>query len=127
MPKVKMSEKVVEKTIAVSATTVALDGTGAEALVAKLQANKDATKALEAEYAELQASIYNLMGYKKVGSTWVGEAEVGTIAGNEVVKVNTIDRANFEKERLLAEKPEMLPIIEAYTVNKPYKVLKTVR
>ena len=127
MPKVKMSEKVVEKTIVVSETVVALDGTGADALIAKLQANKDATKALEAEYAELQSSIYSLLGYKKVGNTWVGEAEVGTIAGNEVVKVNTIDRANFDKERLLAEKPEMLPIIEAYTTNKPYKVLKTVR
>ena len=127
MPKVKMSEKVVEKTIAVSTTSVSLDGTGAEALLAKLQANKDATKALEAEYAELQGNIYSLLGYKKVGNSWVGEAEVGTIAGTEVVKVVTRNRDSFDKERMLAEKPEMLPIIEAYTTNNPYKVLNTVR
>ncbi len=127
MPTVKMSEKIIEKIIEVGTTTVALDATNAEDLVAKLQANKDATKALEAEYAELQAGIYSLLGYKKVGTSWVGTAEEGTIAGNAIVKVNTIARDTFDKNALLADKPELLPVIEAYTVNKPYKVLKTVR
>jgi len=127
MPTVKMSEKIVEKTIEVGITTVALDGTGIEATIAKLQANKDATKALEAEYAELQSVIYTALGYKKVDGTWIGTAEEGTIAGNAIVKVNTISRATFDKGALLAEKPELLETIEAFTFDKPYKVLKTVR
>ena len=127
MTKTVIVEKVVETTISSSTAIVALDTTNAKDLLAKLDANKSARKALEANYDSLQSEIYALLGYIKVSNKWVGSAEQGTIGGIPVVTVSTVNAEKFNKNALLADKPELLPIIEAYTEPNPYKVLKTVR
>jgi len=126
MPRTEIAQEVVVKTtIAVATKSVALDATNAGDLIAKFNAVKDTIKTAQEEAKALQAEIYPLLGYELVNGEWVGEAEVGTIAGNVVVKVATINATKFEKEKLLNDKPELAPVFEAYTIPAPYKAMKT--
>ena len=88
MPRTEIAQEVVVKTtIAVATKEVALDATNAGELIAELNATKDAIKTAQDKAKALQAEIYPLLGYTLVNNEWIGEAEVGTIAGNVVVKV----------------------------------------
>ena len=126
MPRTSIETEVTRKVVAtVSTTEVALDATNAGELVALLNATKDAIKASEAKADALKAELYTLLGYSLVNGEWVGTAEVGTVGGNVVVKVATINATKFEKDRLLSDKPELAPVFEAYTIPAPYKAMKT--
>jgi hypothetical protein len=127
---------VVDTVVAVRTTTttikndtkiIALDQTNAKELLEKFEANKADKATLEAQYKSLQAEIYALLGYKKVGDKWIGVADEGTIDGVSVVKVGTQTRTNFDKEKFLQENPELLPLVEAFTSESTNTVLKTTR
>ena len=131
MPKGTVATKVVvrETTTELKAETkvVSLDKTNAKELLEKFEANKVNKATLEAEYKALQAEIYALLGYKKVGDKWIGVVEEGTIEGVSVVKVGTQTRQNFNKEKFLQENPHLLEIVESFTETNTNTVLKTVR
>lgn len=131
MPKGTVATKVVvrETTTELKAETkvVSLDKTNAKELLEKFEANKVNKATLEAEYKSLQAEIYSLLGYKKVGDKWIGIAEEGTIEGVSVVKVGTQTRQNFNKEKFLQENPHLIEIVESFTETNTNTVLKTVR
>jgi len=131
MPKGTVSTKVAvrETTTELKAETkvVSLDKTNAKELLEKFEANKVNKATLEAEYKALQAEIYALLGYKKVGDKWIGVVEEGTIEGVSVVKVGTQTRQNFNKEKFLQENPHLLEIVESFTETNTNTVLKTVR
>jgi hypothetical protein len=123
----KVTKVDVSTTINYSTTVVELDDTIASELLAKFEANKENKATLEAEYKTLQEQIYALLGYKKVGTKWIGTAEAGTIAGVEVVKVGTQTRSNFDKEKFLQSHPELLAEFEKFTEQATHTVLKTTR
>lgn len=131
MPKGTVSTKVAvrETTTELKAETkvVSLDKTNAKELLEKFEANKVNKATLEAEYKALQAEIYALLGYKKVGDKWIGVVEEGTIEGVSVVKVGTQTRQNFNKEKFLQENPHLLEMVESFTETNTNTVLKTVR
>lgn len=131
MPTGKVETKVVvrETTTELKAETkiVSLDTTNAKELLEKFEANKVNKATLEAEYKSLQAEIYALLGYKKVGDKWIGVAEEGTLEGVSVVKVGTQTRQNFNKEKFLQENPDLLELVEKFTETNTNTVLKTVR
>lgn len=131
MPKGTVATKVVvrETITELKAETkiVSLDTTNAKELLEKFEANKVNKATLEAEYKALQAEIYALLGYKKVGDKWIGVVEEGTIEGVSVVKVGTQTRQNFNKEKFLQENPHLLEIVESFTETNTNTVLKTVR
>ena len=106
---------------------IVLDQTNAKELLEKFEANKADKATLEAQYKSLQAEIYALLGYKKVGDKWIGVADEGTIDGVSVVTVGTQTRTNFDKEKFLQENPELLPLVEAFTSESTNTVLKTTR
>lgn len=131
MPKGTVSTKVAvrETTTELKAETkvVSLDKTNAKELLEKFEANKVNKATLEAEYKALQAEIYALLGYKKVGDKWIGVVEEGTIEGVSVVKVGTQTRQNFNKEKFLQENPHLIEMVESFTETNTNTVLKTVR
>lgn len=127
---------VVDTVVAVRTTTttikndtniIALDKTNAKELLTKFEANKADKATLEAQYKSLQAEIYSLLGYTKVGDKWIGVAEEGTIDGVSVVKVASQKRTNFNKDEFLQENPALLPLVEAFTSESIYTILKTTR
>lgn len=127
---------VVDTVVAVRTTTttikndtniIALDETNAKELLAKFEANKADKATLEAQYKSLQAEIYSLLGYTKVGDKWIGVAEEGTIDGVSVVKVASQKRTNFNRDEFLQENPALLPLVEAFTSESIYTILKTTR
>ena len=126
MPRTSIETEVTRKVVAtVSTTEVALDATNAGELVALLNATKDAIKASEAKADALKAELYTLLGYSLVNGEWVGTAEVGTVGGNVVVKVATINSTKFDKKGLIKSHPEVEALIDAFTTPAPYKALKT--
>lgn len=131
MPKGTVATKVAvrETTTELKAETkvVSLDETNAKDLLEKFEANKVNKATLEAEYKALQAEIYALLGYKKVGDKWIGVVEEGTIEGVSVVKVGTQTRQTFNKEKFLQENPHLLDLVETFTETNTNTVLKTVR
>ena len=56
------------------------------------------------ELEKIKAEIYTLMGWEKVKvnkkDKWVGEAEVGLIAGEERVKIDLRERTDFDGDVL---------------------------
>lgn len=127
---------VVDTVVAVRTTTttikndtnvIVLDETNAKELLTKFEANKADKATLEAQYKSLQAEIYSLLGYTKVGDKWIGVAEEGTIDGVSVVKVASQKRTNFNRDEFLQENPALLPLVEAFTSESIYTILKTTR
>lgn len=127
--KVVVKEVVKEIATEIAQKEVVLDTTNAGELIAELSAVRDAIDAQNKKADELKAELYKLMGYKLDVATdkWVGDAEVGTIAGNAVVKVATINATNFDKKALITDNPELADVIQAYTKPAPYKALKIVK
>lgn len=126
----KVAKVVVEQREAVVAhekAVVVLDDTNAKELIAKFEKNKNDKAVVEAEYKALQAEIYALLGYKKVGDKWIGVAEQGTIEGVAVVKVSTQTRNNFLKEKFLQANPELLELVEKFTEENSFTRLDTIK
>lgn len=126
----KVAKVVVEQREAVVAhekAVVVLDDTNARELIAKFEKNKNDKAVVEAEYKALQAEIYALLGYKKVGDKWIGVAEQGTIEGVAVVKVSTQTRNNFQKEKFLQANPELLELVEKFTEENSFTRLDTIK
>ena len=128
MARTEIKTEVVRKVITeVVNTEVALDATDASELISDLSATRDAIDTAEKKADAIKAKLYALMGYKLVNDEWVGDAELGTIGGNVVVKVATINNTKFDKKALIAENPEIEELIKAYTKPAPYKSLKIVK
>jgi len=126
MPRTKVETEVTRKVVtSVSTTEVALDATNAGELLALLSTTKDTIKANQDKEKALKAELYALLGYELVNDEWVGTAEAGTIGGNVVVRVATINATNFDKKGLIEKHPEMEALIKAFTLPAPYKALKT--
>jgi hypothetical protein len=128
MGRTEIKTEVIKKVITeVVNTEVALDATNAGELIAELSAVRDTIDANEKKADAIKAKLFELMGYELVNKKWEGEAELGTIGGNVVVKVATINNTKFDKDALLAEKPELEKVLQAYTKPAPYKALKIVK
>lgn len=128
MGRTEIKTEVIKKVITeVVNTEVALDATNAGELIAELSAVRDTIDANTDKAEAIKAKLYELMGYELVNKKWEGEAELGTIGGNVVVKVATINNTKFDKDALLAEKPELEKVLQAYTKPAPYKALKIVK
>jgi len=126
----KVAKVVVEQREAVVAhekNVVALDDTNARELIAKFEKNKNDKAVIEAEYKALQAEIYGLLGYKKVGDKWIGIAEQGTIEGVAVVKVSSQSRENFKKDKFLQANPELLELVLSFTEETSFTRLDTIK
>lgn len=120
-----------KKTVVVEvSTTKALDATPALAKDAKraleVLAAAKRTKALaEKQYETAQAELYTLLGYTKIGSSWVGIATEGTIAGVPVITIGTQTRDDFDKEGLLKANPHLVEVFAQHTKDKIVQVMKT--
>ena len=123
-----MSKKT--KAVVEVSTTKVLDSTPAEAKKAKkaLEALANAKKVkAEAEkvYAKAQADLYEMLGYTKVGSSWIGIAQEGTIAGVPVIVIGTQNRDDFDKEGLLKANPHLVELFADFTKEKISPVMRT--
>lgn len=128
MSRTEIKTEVIRKVITeVVNKEVALDATDASELIAELSAVRDALDANKKKADAIKAKLYELMGYELVNEEWVGDAELGTIGGNVVVKVATINNSTFDKKSLIADKPELEEVIKAYTKPAPYKSIKIVK
>ena len=126
MPRTKVETEVTTKVItSVTTTQVALDATNASALLVKLSNAKDAIKANQDEEKALKAELYALLGYTLVNDEWVGTAEAGTLGGNVVVRVATVNATKLDKENLFKAHPTVEALIKDFTIPAPYKALKT--
>jgi hypothetical protein len=126
MPRTKVETEVTTKVVtSVTTTQVALDATNASELIVKLDSVKDTIKANQDTEKALKAELYALLGYTLVNDEWVGTAEAGTVAGNVVVRVATINSTKFDKKGLIKTHPEVEALINAFTTPAPYKALKT--
>jgi len=107
-----MASTVVTKTteVVTSTTTVELDSTDAAQLIARFTAAKAAMKVLEAEKESAEAAIRELLG----------DAEVGTIAGVERVRIAQRNRSNIDRKVLQTAFPEAY---QASLYESPYTVL----
>lgn len=99
--------------VSTEVTAVTLDNTNAEELIAKFNEAKIAIKQLEAQKAEAEKALRELMG----------SSEVGLIAGVERVKIATRVRGDLNREQLKTAFPEAY---EACMETKPYTVLTAV-
>jgi hypothetical protein len=122
--KTEVTRKVVTEVVN---TEVALDATNAGELIAELSALRDAIDANETKVEAIKAKLYELMDYQLVNKKWVGDTELGTIGGNVVLKIATINNTKFDKDALIADKPELDEVLKAYTKPAPYKALKIVK
>ena len=128
MGRTEIKTEVIKKVITeVVNTEVALDATNAGELIAELSAVRDTIDANEKKADAIKAKLFELMGYELVNKKWEGEAELGTIGGNVVVKVATINNTKFDKDALLKDQPELEKVLQAYTKPAPYKSLKIVK
>lgn len=128
MGRTEIKTEVIKKVITeVVNTEVALDATNAGELIAELSAVRDTIDANKVKAEAIKAELYKLMGYELANEKWVGDAELGTIGGNVVVKVATINNTKFDKDALLKDQPELEKVLQAYTKPAPYKSLKIVK
>jgi len=133
MPRTKVETEVTTKVVtSISTTQVALDATNASTLLVELSNAKDAIKANQDEEQRIKAELYALLGYKLVKAEtkddkdeWVGTAEAGTIGGNVVVRVATVNATKLDKKNLFKAHPQVKELLETFTIPAPYKALKT--
>lgn len=98
-----------ETTVSSKVKAAMLDNTNADALIAQFNEAKAAIKQLEAQKAEAEKALRELMG----------SAEVGLIAGVERVKIATRNRKDINKEDLMSAFPEAYELClkeSSYTV-----------
>jgi hypothetical protein len=126
MPRTKVETEVTRKVItSVSTTEVALDATNASALLVELSLAKDTIKANQDKEKALKAELYALLGYTLVNDEWVGTAEAGTLGGNVVVRVATVNATKLDKDNLFKAHPTVEALLKDFTIPAPYKALKT--
>jgi len=119
MANTEVSYEVVEvKSVATTTTTkkaVVLDETNALALIAKKKLISETISTQTAELEKIKAEIYTLMGWEKVKvnkkDKWVGEAEVGLIAGEERVKIDLRERTDFDGDVLFNDYREIFDLV----------------
>lgn len=119
MANTEVSYEVVEvKSVATTTTTkkaVVLDETNALALIAKKKLISETISTQTAELEKIKAEIYTLMGWEKVKvnkkDKWVGEAEVGLIAGEERVKIDLRERTDFDGDVLFNDYREVYDLV----------------
>lgn len=112
MASTKVSQKTVTTTVTTSTDVVALDNTAAAKLIAQFDATKAAIKALEEQKAAVEAELRQLLG----------DAEVGTIAGVNRIKVAQSTNSKIDRKLLQEAYPEAF---QATLVVTPYTFLKT--
>jgi hypothetical protein len=123
MANTEVSYEVVEvKSVATTTTTkkaVVLDETNALALIAKKKLISETISTQTAELEKIKAEIYTLMGWEKVKvnkkDKWVGEAEVGLIAGEERVKIDLRERTDFDGDVLFNDYREIYDLVSKTT------------
>jgi hypothetical protein len=123
MANTEVSYEVVEvKSVATTTTTkkaVVLDETNALALIAKKKLISETISTQTAELEKIKAEIYTLMGWEKVKvnkkDKWVGEAEVGLIAGEERVKIDLRERTDFDGDVLFNDYREVYDLVAKKT------------
>ncbi len=126
MPRTKVETEVTTKVVtSISTTQVALDATNASTLLVELSNTKDAIKANQDKEKALKAELYALLGYTLVNDEWVGTAEAGTIGGNVVVRVATVNATKLDKDNLFKTHPTVEQLLKDFTIPAPYKALKT--
>ena len=126
MPRTNVETEVTRKVItSVSTTEVALDATNASALLVELSLAKDTIKANQDKEKALKAELYALLGYTLVNDEWVGTAEAGTLGGNVVVRVATVNATKLDKDNLFKAHPTVEALLKDFTIPAPYKALKT--
>jgi len=126
MPRTNVETEITRKVItSVSTTEVALDATNASTLLVELSTVKDAIKANQDKEKALKAELYALLGYTLVNDEWVGTAEAGTIGGNVVVRVATVNATKLDKDNLFKTHPTVEQLLKDFTIPAPYKALKT--
>jgi hypothetical protein len=119
MANTEVSYEVVEvKSVATTTTTkkaVVLDETNALALIAKKKLISETISTQTAELEKIKAEIYALMGWEKVKvnkkDKWVGEAEIGLIAGEERVKIDLRERTDFDGDVLFNDYREIYDLV----------------
>lgn len=119
MANTEVSYEVVEvKSVATTTTTkkaVVLDETNALYLIAKKKLISETISTQTAELEKIKAEIYTLMGWEKVKvnkkDKWVGEAEVGLIAGEERVKIDIRERTDFDGDVLFNDYREVYDLV----------------
>jgi hypothetical protein len=123
MANTEVSYEVVEvKSVATTTTTkkaVVLDETNALALIAKKKTISETISAQTAELEKIKAEIYALMGWEKIKvnkkDKWVGEAEVGLIAGEERIKIDLRERTDFDGDVLFNDYREIYDLVSKTT------------
>lgn len=103
----------VETTVSIQQATAALDNTNAAELIAQFNDAKAAIKALTEQKEAAEVALRALMG----------DAEVGTIAGVERIKIATRVRSDINRDDLKTAFPEAY---ELCLQEKPYTVLTAV-
>lgn len=123
MANTEVSYEVVEvKSVATTTTTkkaVVLDETNVLALIAKKKTISETISAQTAELEKIKAEIYALMGWEKIKvnkkDKWVGEAEVGLVAGEERVKIDLRERTDFDGDILFNDYREVYDLVAKKT------------
>jgi hypothetical protein len=131
MANTEVSYEVVEvKSVATTTTTkkaVVLDETNVLALIAKKKTISETISAQTAELEKIKAEIYALMGWEKIKvnkkDKWVGEAEVGLVAGEERVKIDLRERTDFDGDILFNDYREIFDLV-AKTTEYPVLTAK---
>jgi hypothetical protein len=117
MADTKVSYEVVTVKAVTTSTkkAVVLDETNALNLIAKKKIISEAIATATAELETIKAEIYTLMGWEKVKvnkkDKWVGEAEVGLIAGQERVKIDLRERTDFDGDILFNDYREIYDLV----------------
>jgi hypothetical protein len=103
---------------AITTTTkkaVVLDETNVLALIDKKKTISETISANEKELEKIKAEIYALMGWEKMKvnkkDKWVGEAEVGLVAGQERVKIDLRERTDFDGDILFNDYREVYDLV----------------
>jgi hypothetical protein len=119
MANTEVSYEVVQVKATTTTTTtkkaVVLDETNVLDLIAKKKTISETISSNTAELEKIKAEIYALMGWEKMKvnkkDKWVGEAEVGLVAGEERVKIDLRERTDFDGDILFNDYREVYDLV----------------
>jgi hypothetical protein len=131
MANTEVSYEVVQVKATTTTTTtkkaVVLDETNVLDLIAKKKTISETISSNTAELEKIKAEIYALMGWEKMKvnkkDKWVGEAEVGLVAGEERVKIDLRERTDFDGDILFNDYREVYDLV-AKTTEYPVLTAK---
>ena len=131
MANTEVSYEVVQVKATTTTTTtkkaVVLDETNVLDLIAKKKTISETISSNTAELEKIKAEIYALMGWEKMKvnkkDKWVGEAEVGLVAGEERVKIDLRERTDFDGDVLFNDYREIYDLV-ARTTEYPVLTAK---